>query len=265
MKIEKDYLFTVGELADLAGVTVRTLQYYDQADLLHSEYNDSHKRVYHFDDLLRLQQILFLRSLGFSLKDIGGKLLKQENAADLENVFEGQREILLDKIRNLNKIVETLDLIISETKAGQQISMNRLTAILQLMNRGNPYSFIVHYFTDEQLKRINTRVLESPEKQAAAQRVFSRLDSLYHKGADPAGKEGQELAGQWWDLVCDFASGDPELFKALLSAGQDLNNWPEYTREIRKSIEEFLSKALYIYMNQNGICLEELEAEPCLR
>ncbi len=253
MENEKENVFTIGELANLVGVSVRTLQYYDQAKLLHAAYNESHKRIYTLDDLLKLQQILFLKSLGFSLGEIKEKILKQENAVDLENVFESQREILLGKIQNLNKIVETLDLLITETRAGQKAGMDRLITILKLMNQGNPYSFMVRYFNDEQLRKINSRMFERPEKQNAAKEIFSRLDSLYHNGADPAGKEGQELAKQWWDLVCDFACGDTDMFKTLVSAGKDLNNWPESAKEIQRSIEDFLAKALHIYIKQNGI------------
>ena len=258
MNDEDKRVFTVGKLANLVGVTVRTLQYYDQANLLHSGYNDSHKRVYDLDDLLKLQQILFLKSLGFSLGEIGGKILNQGNSVDLGKAFEGQRKILLDRVQNLNKIIETLDLVISETKSWQKVSMDKLVAILKLMNQGNPYSFIIRYFNDEQLKKINGRMLESPKKQDAAKKVFSQLDVLYHNGTDPAGKEGQKLAEQWWNLVCDFASGDPEMLQVLFSAGQDLDNWPESTKDIQKSIEDFLAKALNLYLNRNGIRPENI-------
>ncbi|QXE20939.1 MerR family transcriptional regulator [Clostridium sp. 001] len=263
MNDEKDRVFTVGELAGLVGVTVRTLQYYDKANLLHSSYNKSHKRVYNIDDLLKLQQILFLKSLGFSLGKIGGKILNHGNYIDLGKVFEGQREIMFSRVQNLNKIIEILDLVISETKAGQKVSMDKLVTILKLMNQGNPYSFVIRYFNDEQLKKINGHMLESPEKQGAAKKVFSQLDVLYHKGVDPTGKEGQKLAEQWWNLVCDFASGDPEMFQALFSAGRDLDNWPESTKDIQKSIEDFLAKALNLYLKQNGIQLENICKKRC--
>ncbi|MDD9150594.1 MerR family transcriptional regulator [Sporolactobacillus sp. CQH2019] len=258
MENEEERVFTVGELANLVGVTVRTLQYYDQTNLLRSAYNDSHKRVYNLDDLLKLQQILFLKSLGFSLEEIGGKILKQGSSVDLEKVMEGQREVLIGKVRNLNRIIETLDLVISETKSGKKISMDKLITILKLMNQGNPYSFVIHYFNDEQLKKINSRMLENTEKQGAANAVFSQLDILYRKGADPAGKEGQDLAKQWWNLVCDFASGDPDMFQTLFSAGQDLDNWPESTKGIQKPIEDFLVKAFNLYLQQNGIHPEDI-------
>ena len=58
MENNEECLFTIGELAKLVGVSVRTLQYYDQANLLNSTYTESRKRIYSRDDILKLQQIL---------------------------------------------------------------------------------------------------------------------------------------------------------------------------------------------------------------
>jgi DNA-binding transcriptional MerR regulator len=253
MKDEKKQLFKVGELASLVGISVRTLQHYDQKNLLNSKYNKSHKRVYNQDDLLKLQQILFLKSLGFSLKEIDDIISKQANGDDLEKVFTAQREILLNQIQNLNKIVETLSIVITETNVGQKISMDRIVTILKLMNQENPYTFIVRYFDDEQLKTINNSLLQKPEIQCEEKELFSQLGSLYHQGDDPAGIQGQELARRWWDLVCEFTSGDKEMMKTLFSIGKDSDKWPENTKDIQKSIESFLAKALYIYLQNNNI------------
>lgn len=53
----KEHLFSVGELAKKAGVTVRTLQYYDKIGLLKSTINEGGRRMYTQDDILKLQQI----------------------------------------------------------------------------------------------------------------------------------------------------------------------------------------------------------------
>lgn len=61
----------IGELAQLAGLTVRTLQYYDQIGLYSpSGHSDSGRRVYTESDISRLQQILSLKELGLSLDEI---------------------------------------------------------------------------------------------------------------------------------------------------------------------------------------------------
>lgn len=261
---DEERRFTIGELARLVGVTVRTLQYYDQADLLNSAYTEGGKRIYTRDDVLKLQQILFLKSLGFSLEEINDKILEQGNFADFEKVFAQQREILLGQIANLNKSVDTLDLLIAEIEDGKKISMEKLMTILKLMKEGNPYSFIVHYFNDEQFEKLADRFdsLETYEQfMGNATEVFARLDTLYRQGADPAGPDGQELAKQWWTMVSEFTAGNPGMLQTLVSSGKDIDNWPEDAKSIQEPIKNFLSRALGIYLHRNGITITSEEAK----
>jgi DNA-binding transcriptional MerR regulator len=69
IRLKMDY--TVKQLADLAGVSVRTLHYYDQSGLLKPEsYSTSGYRRYSETSVVRLQQIMFFRELDFSLEEI---------------------------------------------------------------------------------------------------------------------------------------------------------------------------------------------------
>ena len=66
---------TVGELAKKMGTTVRTLQYYDKEGLLSpTTESEGGRRLYTHKDMIKLHQILSLKSLGFSLDDIKNKL-----------------------------------------------------------------------------------------------------------------------------------------------------------------------------------------------
>lgn len=64
--------YTVGQLAKLAGVTVRALHHYEDEGLLHPTRTANGYRIYGADDVARLQQILLLRSCGLALGDIRG-------------------------------------------------------------------------------------------------------------------------------------------------------------------------------------------------
>ena len=68
------YIYAVGsnkEVAKLTGITIRTLHYYDEIGLLEPTKADKTKyRLYSENDLEKLQQILFYREVGFSLKEI---------------------------------------------------------------------------------------------------------------------------------------------------------------------------------------------------
>lgn len=251
MENKKD-LLTIGELAQMAGVTIRTLQYYDEKNLLKPVVTEGGRRKYTSDDVLRLEQILFLKSLGFSLDEIDKKILKYNDKADLEEVFGQQRKVLIGKMEHLNNMVDMLDAAIAETKNSQEINMNCIIAIIESMKRGNSYGFLVRYFNNEQLKSFAIRLF-GMSCGLNAKKAFDKLKELYEKGVDPEGKEGQYLAKLWWDMVNDFTYGDIDLLKAMIDAGRDIQNWPEEVKDIKKPIESFLAKALNSYFYNNSL------------
>ena len=88
MPVYEDDLMTVGEIARRVGVTVRTIQYYDQKDLLHpSSKSEQNQRLYSREDEERLYRILTLKYLGFSLAQI-----KEAEALDDRRELSGALE-----------------------------------------------------------------------------------------------------------------------------------------------------------------------------
>lgn len=91
---------TVGEVAKKMGVTVRTLQYYDKEGLLSpSAESEGGRRLYTDKDLVTLHQIISLKSLGFSLDDIKGRLISLETPADIANALTEQADDIRQKNR----------------------------------------------------------------------------------------------------------------------------------------------------------------------
>ena len=71
--MKKEGYYSSGEFARMAHVTLRTIRYYDKQNILKPSYvSDAGARFYTDEDLARLQQILLLKFLGFSLDDIPG-------------------------------------------------------------------------------------------------------------------------------------------------------------------------------------------------
>lgn len=253
-----EHMFSVGELAGLCGITVRTLQYYDKSGLLHASLTEGGRRIYTREDLFRLQQILFLKSLGFPLDEIGNKILKDSNSAEVEKLFTQQREILMQQVENLHKIIETLDVVIADVQRNHEVSLKRLMAILQVMKEGKPYNFIVQYFSDEQFKSLAERFDAPDAYQSFATKtseIFAKLEELFRQNANPEGAEGQELARRWWEMVCEFAAGDREMLHTLISSGKDISNWPKEAAPLREMVQNFLTPALDAYFRKNGISI----------
>ncbi|APX71543.1 MerR family transcriptional regulator [Companilactobacillus allii] len=100
--------YTIKQLADLAGVSTRTLRYYDQIDLLKPKYNSKNNyRIYGEKQIDRLQQILFYRALEFSLSKIK-QLMNDDDYSELTALKE-QQELLVLKQRNLDELLNTVN------------------------------------------------------------------------------------------------------------------------------------------------------------
>ena len=102
---------TVSEAARLAGVSVRTLHYYDRIGLLRPEtvLPSNGYRCYGEASLLRLRQIMFYRELDFSLDEI--KQLMSGGGCDVQSLAGGQKKLLMLKKQRIEQLIDTLDKI----------------------------------------------------------------------------------------------------------------------------------------------------------
>lgn len=115
MAVEQRY--RVGELAAAAGLTIRTIRYYDELGLLRTkERTSGGQRIYSDSDLVYIKRIMELKSLGFSLDEIRGIISK----ADEDESGEIRRRILLEgykeKLEASQKRVKVLEEHIRELK-----------------------------------------------------------------------------------------------------------------------------------------------------
>ena len=112
---------TVGEVARLSGVTVRTLHHYDSIGLLvPSGRSVAGYRLYSSADVERLQEILFYRELGIGLEEIQ-RLLSSRDGRRVE-ILRSQRSRLLDRQRRLQSLVEAIDRAIDSEERGTTMS-----------------------------------------------------------------------------------------------------------------------------------------------
>lgn len=99
--------YTVGQVADWAGVTVRTLHHYDHIGLVRpSERSFTGYRLYTEADLQRLQHVLIYRRLGFTLRDVAELL---EGTTDVVAHLQRQRESVTQQVDELNQLVALID------------------------------------------------------------------------------------------------------------------------------------------------------------
>ncbi len=108
---------TVGEVSELAGVSVRTLHHYDEVGLLSpSGRSDAGYRQYSHEDLERLQEILVWKHLGLSLAQIRAVL--DEGAHDRMGTLRHQRELVAREVERLGGVARALDRAIAAEERG---------------------------------------------------------------------------------------------------------------------------------------------------
>ena len=133
--------FTTGEIAKLAGVSVRTVQYYDDRGILTpSELSEGGRRLYSEDDLKRMRVICFLRDAGLPINSISA-LLKEEKPENiisllLEEQEKTVREELAEKQRQL-EIIESIKKEICELESFSVESIGDIAHFMKVKNKLN--------------------------------------------------------------------------------------------------------------------------------
>lgn len=113
--------YTISELSKLAGVSTRTLRYYDEINLLKpARINESGYRIYSENEVNRLQQILFYRELNVPLETIA--LILNNPDFDYIHALEHHLENLKLKQLHLNKLIHTVEKSIAHMKGEIQMS-----------------------------------------------------------------------------------------------------------------------------------------------
>ena len=108
---------TIGAVARLAGVTVRTLHHYDEIGLLRpGSRSEAGYRRYDDADLEQLQRILFYRELGFGLDEI--RDVMRDGRADATGHLRRQHAMLLDRIGRLKRMAAAVEKAMEATTMG---------------------------------------------------------------------------------------------------------------------------------------------------
>jgi MerR family transcriptional regulator, thiopeptide resistance regulator len=200
-----EQLYRVGAFAALTGVSIRTLHHYDQLGLLRpSARSEAGYRLYSQQDLLCLQQILTLRYLGFSLKQIG-KLLRRPDF-DLVASMNIQRGVLRERIAELERIQAALSELLDRRQATGRWAWELVVKASQTVQDGlaQKGDKMEAHYTPEQMKQfeeLGKRV--SVEEREAIERGWTELlaEVRANRDLDPASPKAQELAQRWNALL----------------------------------------------------------------
>jgi DNA-binding transcriptional MerR regulator len=222
--------YHASEFAELTGVTVRALHHYDRLGLLRpSSRTRAGYRLYGERDVARLEQIIALKFIGFSLKEI--KTILDREALDLPTMLRLQREIIARKRQHLDSAIAAIERAERMVSERGEADVETFKQIIEVMNMENNTNWMMQYYSEEARQKIEARAKDwTPEKQAKASAdwaaLFKDINAAIADGTDPASERAGQLAARWDELINGFTGGDPEIAAGLKKLYADQSSWP---------------------------------------
>jgi DNA-binding transcriptional MerR regulator len=247
--------YTVQKLGNLAGVSTRTLRYYDEIGILKpARINSSGYRIYGQAEVDRLQQILFYRELGVSLESI--KDIVTAPSFDGANALKEHREKLLEKRTQLDMLIANVDKTIALTEGRIKMSdKEKFKGFKQKMIDDNEKKYgeeIRKKYGKETVEKSNAKLMNMTEEQydevtKLADQVTVTLAEAVKTG-DPASDIAQKAADlhkKW--LTYYWSEYSKEAHAGLAQMYVDDERFTAYYDKEQPGTAEFLRDAIFIY------------------
>jgi len=247
--------YTVQKLGKIAGVSTRTLRYYDEIGILTpARINSSGYRIYGEKEVDRLQQILFYRELGVSLESI--KEIVTAPSFNAANALIEHREKLLEKRNQLDTLIANVEKTIAIT--GGKIKMSdkeKFEGFKKNMIDDNEKKYgkeIRAKYGKDTIEKSNAKVMNMTEEQydevtKLASQVTTTLAEAFKNG-DPASVIAQEAADlhkKW--LTYYWSEYTKEAHAGLAQMYVDDERFTAYYDKEQPGTAAFLRDAVFIY------------------
>ncbi|MGI2297190.1 MerR family transcriptional regulator [Paenibacillus sp. GXUN7292] len=241
----------ISEVAELVGISVRTLHHYDAIGLLSADVTtEAGYRIYSQTNLEQLQQILFFRELGFPLKQIKDIINRPDY--DRQEALHMHRKLLLDKRNQLDQLLATVDKTIQEAKG--EITMTAKERFAGFDFSSNPYEQEARErygdkAVDDSKNKINAYTKQGQEELAdSMNRLYRELAELRH--TDPASSEAQESIAKWYKLLNDIGTYTPEVFRGLGQMYVDDERFTKNIDQFGEGLALFMKEAMAVFADR---------------
>ncbi len=246
--------YTVKKLAQLSGVSIRTLHYYDEIGLLKpAYYGNNNYRYYDEEQLLILQQILFFRDLGFPLSDIKRIILSSD--FDKVNALKSHRVVLKKALDQKKKLIKTIDKTIAYLGGNLKMSHEEM----------------YYGFDSEQQQAYEKKLVEKGISQAVIDNSRSKvkhwkkedwdnykekmnqlnkeLVAAMQNGLAPEAEEVQALVNQHYQMIKIFWAPTKESYIALGQMYFENADFNKFYHAYDPNLLKFLVAAMEIFAN----------------
>ncbi len=168
--------YTTGEFAKMAGVTIRTIRFYDKKGLLTpTKYSPAGYRLYSKNEFLKLQKILTLKFLGFSLDEINNEIKDSSDEKNFLQSLNMQKEIIQNKIEHMKLVLTAINEAENIYNFSDVLDWNKVINLIKVINLEN--SILDQYKNSTNLKtRIDLHDKFSINKYGWHRWVFDKID-----------------------------------------------------------------------------------------
>lgn len=251
--------YTIKELADLAGVSTRTLRYYDEIGLLKpARINESGYRIYGQAEVDQLQQILFYKELGVELEQI--KVMISDPSFDATRALKEHRKKLLEKRNQLDLLISSVDKTIAMKEGKIKMTdKEKFEGFKQQMIQENERKYgkeVRDKYGDEKVNQSYAKLKNMSQEEheqvtKRAQQIHETLAEAIQTG-DPSSDLAQkaaELHKQW--LMFYWPEYSKEAHAGLAQMYVDDERFKAYYDKDQEGVAQFLRDAIYVYTGMN--------------
>jgi len=247
--------YTIQKLGNLAGVSTRTLRYYDEIGILKpARKNSAGYRIYGWQEVDKLQQILFYRELGLDLDSI--KQLVNDPAFDGAAALKNHRQQLLEKRRQLDLLITNVEKTISAAEGEIQMAdKEKFEGFKQKLVDDNEQQYgeeVRAKYGDDVVDRSNAKMLNMSEAQyeefMSIERTLMGKLAEACETEDPASSIAQQAADlhrQWLSFTWPMYSKEAHAGLAEMYVADE--RFAAYYNKVHPKAAEFLRDAILIY------------------
>lgn len=248
---------TVGEIAKKMGITVRTLHHYDKAGLFSpSAESEGGYRLYSYKDMVKLNQILAMKHLGFSLDEIKDCLVALETPDDVANALTEQAAIVREKMETLAASLKAIEALKTEVVQMQSVDFKKYADIVMLLQIKNENYWAIKYIDEGLMDYMRDNFAQdgTPNFMESWVCLGNEAVQLSKEGVSPDSEKGQIFARTVWNSMLEFANGDEGILTKL---SESINKIEDYNKknstknerkEQSKIAYNFIKTALNTYL-----------------
>jgi len=243
-------MYTVKQLSDIAGITRRTLHYYDQIDLLRpSKIAGNGYRLYSEQNLLRLQQIMFYRETGCTLTQI--KNILDEPGFDIELALLEHKRQLIKQQAHLDRLLAAVDETLAYQKGERQMSPKQLFGAFNEEEQEVYEQEAMQKYDPAIVKASNMRWKNYTKKQK--QKIQDQGNAIYQEivksiPLGPSSPEAQQSIERWRKHLSYFWTPDLDQLVGLASIYSDDPRFKENFDKFDSRLAGFMLEAVRAYV-----------------